>query len=139
VGSGDLLDDHTTSTSVTTGNLPINGEPLYVRLWTNFNGTWRYNDYLFTAAAPAALTSPLPGSTLAASGQILTWAPVGGATGYILYLGTSAGAGNLLDAHTTSTSVTTGNLPINGETIYARLWTNFNGVWKHNDYTFTAK
>jgi hypothetical protein len=44
-----------------------------------------------------------------------------------------------LDAHTTSTSVITGKLPTNGETVYARLWTNFNGVWKFNDYTFTAK
>jgi hypothetical protein len=136
---GNLVDDHTALTSVTTGKLPINGETIYVRLWTNFSGVWKHNDYTFTAAAPAALTSPAPGATLAASGQLFTWAPVGGVTGYTLYLGTSPGSGNLLDVHTTATSVTTGKLPTNDLPIYARLWTNFNGTWKYNDYTFTAK
>ena len=27
---------------------------------------------------------------------------------------------------------------MNGETIYVRLTTNFNGVWVHQDYTYTA-
>jgi sugar lactone lactonase YvrE len=137
-GGGNLLDAHTTNTTVTTGSLPINGETIYARLWTNFNGVWKYTDSTFTAAAPATLTSPTAGATItAAAGQTFTWAPVSGVTGYTLYLGTSAGGGNLLDAHTTATTVTAGKLPAG--TIYARLWTNFNGVWKYNDYSFTAK
>jgi CSLREA domain-containing protein len=137
-GSGNLLDaGASTATTVTANNLPINGEPIYARLWTNFNGTWKYNDYTFTAAAPAALTSPL-GATITAAGQTFTWTPVGGVTGYTLYLGnTGTGSGNLVDAHTTGSSVTSGKLPAG--TINARLWTNFNGVWKYNDYTFTAQ
>jgi hypothetical protein len=136
-GSGDLLDEHTTNTSVTMGSLPINGGTIYARLWTNINGTWKYNDYTFTAAAPAALTSPT-GATIAAAGQTFTWTPVGGVTGYTLYLGnTGVGSGNLVDDHTTGTSFTSGKLPAG--TINARLWTNFNGTWKYNDYTFTAQ
>jgi hypothetical protein len=55
-----------------------------------------------------------------------------------LYLGnTVVGSGNLLDVHTTSNTVTAGSLPAG--TINARLWTNFNGVWKYNDYTLTAQ
>jgi sugar lactone lactonase YvrE len=137
VGSGNLLDVQTNGTSITTGNLPINGETIYVRLWTNFNGVWMHNDYTFSAAAPAALTSPT-GTTIAAAGQTFTWAPVGGVTGYTLFLGSQGtGSGNLVDDHTTSTSFTSGKLPKG--TINARLWTNFNGVWRYNDYTFTAQ
>jgi hypothetical protein len=30
-------------------------------------------------------------------------------------------------------------MPTNAAKVYARLWSNFNGVWAHVDYTFTAK
>ena len=86
----------------------------------------------------AVLVSPAQGATLAGSGQSFSWT-ANGATAYELYLGTSLGAGNLFSSgQITSTSVVSGNLPANGETIYARLWANFNGVWTHNDSTFTA-
>jgi hypothetical protein len=141
VGSGNLLDTHTTATTITANNLPANGKTIYARLITNFSGgVYAYTDYTFTAVSPASLTSPTPGATLAGSSQSFTWVPVAGATGYNLFLGsTGVGSGNLLDAPTTTTTVTANNLPVNGETIYARLWTNFNGRWVHNDYTFTAK
>jgi hypothetical protein len=130
----------TTALTASVTGLPTTGLPLYVRLYSHFNGSWaQYNDYLFNPEVAATLASPAAGATLAATGQVFTWSPVVGATGYTLYLGTSLASGNLLDAHTTATTVTTGNLPVNGETIFARLWTNFNGVWKSNDYTFTAQ
>jgi hypothetical protein len=139
VGSNNLLSAHTTATTVTANNLPVNGETIYARLWTICNGVWTYNDYTFTAAGPAALISPTQGATFAGSSQSFTWNSVGGATGYNLFLGsTGVGSNNLLNAHTTATSVTANNLPVNGETIYARLWTNCNGAWTYNDYTFTA-
>jgi sugar lactone lactonase YvrE len=136
VGSGNLLNVKTTGTSVTTGNLPINGETIYARLWTNFNGVWKYNDYTFSAAAPAALISPA-GTIISAAGQAFAWVPVGGVTSYTLYVGTSVGSGNLLNVKTTLPIAKSGKLPVG--TIYARLWTNFNGVWRYNDYTFTAQ
>ncbi len=138
VGAANLLDAHTAATTVTAANLPTNGQPVYARLWTNFSGVWTYNDYTFTAASPAALTSPTPGTAFTGASVTFTWAPVAGATSYSLYLGTSVGAGNLLDAHTTATTATATNLPANGKPVYARLWTNVNGVWSYNDYTFTA-
>ena len=89
---------------------------------------------------PAALSSPTQGATFAGSSQSFTWNSVVGATGYTLFLGsTGVGSNNLLDASTTATTITANNLPVNGETIYARLWTNCNGVWTSNDYTFTAE
>jgi hypothetical protein len=38
----------------------------------------------------------------------------------------------------TTTTVSTTKMPVNGEMLYARLTTNFNGVVVHVDYTFTA-
>jgi len=38
-----------------------------------------------------------------------------------------------------STSATFSSLPVNGETIYARVYTRYNGTLVYNDYTFTAE
>jgi uncharacterized repeat protein (TIGR01451 family) len=139
-GSINLLDAHTTAATVTANNLPVNGETIYARLITNFNGVNAYNDYTFTAVSPATLTSPAANATLAGSSQAFTWNPAAGATGYALCLGsTGAGSCNLFDGHTTGNTLTVNNLPVNGETIYARLITGLNGgAYAYTDSTFTA-
>jgi hypothetical protein len=127
-----------TATSATLNNLPTNGATIYVRLTTNFNGTWVHTDYTYTASTKAALTSPTPGSTLTGASETFTWTTVSGATGYILSLGTT-GVGSYdlyYSGSITGTSATVSKLPTNGETIYARLTTNFNGTWVHTDYTY---
>jgi hypothetical protein len=139
MGSGNLYTGHTTGATLTATNLPVNGETIYARLYTTFNGVTAYNDSTFTAAAPATLTSPTAGTTLGGSSQSFTWTPVTGATGYTLWLGSTAGAGNLFDGYTTGSTLTANNLPVNGETIYARLFTTFNGVTTHTDSTFIAQ
>jgi sugar lactone lactonase YvrE len=138
-GSKDLYNGaSTTGTSASVTGLPTNGLPIYARLYSQFNGSWaRYVDYTLNPPTPAALTSP-SGATITAAGQSFTWTPVAGATGYTLFLGTmGVGSGNLLDAHTTASTVSSGKLPAG--TIYVRLWTNFNGVWMYRDSTFTAQ
>ena len=101
-----------------------------------------HTDYTYTAATiqPAALTTPAPGSTLTGSTVTFTWTPATGATGYSLWLGsTGAGSSNLWHSgETAATSATAVGLPTNGETIYARLYANFNGVVQHTDYAYTA-
>jgi hypothetical protein len=140
VGSANLYSKNTTATSLTAAFLPVDGETIYARLLTNFNGIWTHIDYTFTAASPATLTSPAPGATFTGRSQTFTWAPVAGATNYALCLGnTGVGSCNLFGKATTDTTLTDAYLPVDGETIYARLVTNFNGVNTHNDYTFTAK
>jgi Chitobiase/beta-hexosaminidase C-terminal domain len=130
-----------TAPSATVNNLPTNGAPIYVRLTTNFNGTWVHSDSTYTAATQAALTSPTPSITLTGSGVTFTWTTAPAATGYILSLGTT-GAGSYdlyYSGSVTVDSATVNNLPTNGATIYARLTTNFNGIWVHTDYTYTAQ
>ena len=66
------------------------------------------------------------------------WTDVG-AQEYWLYVGTSVGSANLYNSgQGTNLSRTVNGLPMNGSTIYVRLWTNQGGGWLYNDYTFTA-
>src|ERR1019366_2407680 len=83
----------------------------------------------------ATLTSPLPGASLSGTSITFSWTAVTGACGYKLWLGsTGAGSNNLYNSGAkTATSVTVKALPVNGETIYARLFTNFNGTLEYSD------
>jgi hypothetical protein len=135
--SGEVLS--TSFLSVTASNLPTDGRMLYVRLYTDFNGTWRHTDYTYTAGSMPAITSPAPGSTLTGSSATFTWSAGTGVTAYQLWLGSSFGNDNLYFSPVgTETSVNVANLPVNGSTIYARLWVEINGHWNHIDYTYTA-
>jgi hypothetical protein len=49
------------------------------------------------------------------------------------------GSSNLYSSQKTVTTATVTGLPINGEKIYVRLITNFNGGQVHADYVYTAK
>jgi hypothetical protein len=141
VGSDNLgSSGGTTSTSFTKIGLPTNGETIYVRLWTTLGGATVHADYTFIAASQALLTSPPPGSTFTGSSETFTWTAVTGATEYDIWLGsTGVGSNNLGGSGaTTATSYTKNGLPTNGETIYVRLFTFFDGTPVHTDYTNTA-
>jgi hypothetical protein len=128
-------------TSITVPGLPTNGSTVYIRLWTDFNGTWQFFDYAYTAASggtPASISSPPPGSVLSGSSQLFTWNAAAGATGYAIYAGSTQGAYNYFASLFTGTSGTATGLPTNGSTVWIRLWTNFSGTWQTNDYTYTA-
>jgi len=133
-----------TATSITVPNLPINGEPVFGRLYTMYGSIQRYTDYAFTAATQAALTSPMPGSVLSGSSVNFIWTAGKGSSSYILQLGTTPGAEDLYSSgDITATSIKVSGLPTNGETIYARLYTNFtysqSGTTQlYTDYVYTA-
>ncbi len=48
VFSGDWPSDR----SVTIADLPLNGRPLFVRLWSLVRGRWEFKDYIYLTAAP---------------------------------------------------------------------------------------
>jgi hypothetical protein len=128
-----------TGTSATANNLPINGATVYARLYTYHGSASVYTDYVYTAASKAALISPAPNSVLAGASVKFTWSSANGATGYALRLGTSVGANNLYGSGViTGTSATATNLPTNGETIYARLYTYYGSTSLYTDYVYTA-
>jgi hypothetical protein len=126
-----------------TVNLPTNGATVYVRLWTAINGvSTLYNDYTYKEANVFAgtITSPAPGSTLTGASTTFTWtAGGGGVTGYYLWVGSTPGGYDLVNIGPLTGPSVTVNLPTNGATIYARLWTVLNGpIYLYNDATYTA-
>jgi len=122
------------------GGLPTNGQTIYVRLTTYFGTVQLYTDYTYTAATLAALTSPAPGAVFTGPSVTFSWKAGTSATGYSMWFGsTGVGSYNLkYTAETTATSSTVTGLPTNGQTIYVRLYTYFNAVTAHSDYTYTA-
>lgn len=49
VGGNQLFSQGQSGTSQTVNNLPTDGRKIYVRLWTKVNGSWKHNDYTYTA------------------------------------------------------------------------------------------
>jgi len=86
----------------------------------------------------AVFTSPVDGATNVDTWQPITWTAVADAQAYYLYVGTSAGAKDLVDSgELQTTSYQAYGLPA-GQPLYARLWTKKAGVWRYTDITFTA-
>jgi hypothetical protein len=131
----------TTATSVTLTGLPINGERIYARLYSLIAGNWHSLDYTYTATSLATLTSPTPNSTLTGSNVTFTWSPGIDVSLYYLFLGSSGAGSNDLysSGYKTAKSVNVTGLPVNGETVYARLYSFRAGAWHYLDYTYTAK
>jgi hypothetical protein len=72
--------------------------------------------------------------------QPISWTPVNGAQAYGLSVGSTRGAGDLasIGLPGTTTSFDVAMLPT-ARTLYARLWTQVNGVWVgYQDVTFTT-
>jgi len=144
-GSANLYSSgSTSSTSLTVNGLPTNGVTIYATLFSEIDGAWKPVSYSYTESGTyslAAITSPASGSTLPGSTETFTWTSGTGPTAYWLYLGTTGpGSANLYSSgSTTATSLTVNNLPTNGVTIYATLFSNIDGAWKPVSYTYTAQ
>ncbi|MGB9609506.1 MAG: hypothetical protein ACPL7M_00925 [Bryobacteraceae bacterium] len=137
--------DMGTSLSATVTNLPADGLPVYVRLWSYIQGAWQYNDYTYTASGvrppgeKGQIVSPAPGSTLPGSAVTFTWTPGSRVEKFWLFIGTSAGNNNIYGSDQgTNTSATVSNLPVNGQVIYVRLWSYVDGAWQFSDATYRA-
>jgi hypothetical protein len=114
-------------------------QTLYARMWTKAGGVWRYTDSTFsTPVVPATITAPADGATNVNPLVPVTWTAVGGAQAYVLWIGTTAGANNVVStAEMQQTSYQPASLPA-GQTLYARVWTKISSSWYHTDSTFTA-
>jgi len=144
-GSSDLyVSGWLTTTTTTVPSLPGKGVAVYARLYSMVGGKTQYFGCTFTeGGTPAAMISPASGSVLGTSEVQFTWTPGIDATKYQLWLGLSGpGSSDLyvsgwLTAPTTSTTVTT--LPAHGSTVYARLYSDVEGVIEYNDYTYVEQ
>src|SRR5262249_45360420 len=110
--------DVTAFSAYVTG-LPMDGRPLFARLWCVSDGSWQYNDYVYTTVnGKAQMASPLTGSTLAGSSASFSWSGALGATSYSLRVGSTPGAWDVyLGGDSAATSATIGGLPTDGRTL----------------------
>ena len=131
-----------TAISKTVTGIPTNGGSIYVRLWSNINGAWLGYDYTYTAATlvspRAAIISPVPSTTLTGSAITFAWNTTSAGI-YWLDVGTALGQANLATGNLgAATSKTVSSIPLNGSTVYVRLWSYFGGAWQSNDYTYPS-
>jgi len=94
----------------------------------------------FMQTQQPAITSPTPGSTLASSSVTFQWSSGTGVTNYFLYVGSSFGANDIFGQSAgLNLSTAVNNLPVNGSTLYVRLWwATAAAGWQYTDYTYTA-
>lgn len=130
----------TKNTSVMVSNIPTNGVPLYVRFGYQAGPTWKYLYYTYTeygSPVPPAMTSPTPESTLGASAVDFTWSAGAGPLAYMLYVGTTAGSGNIYHgSSTTATSANVSGIPAGGVPVYVTLWYRLGSTWYSIGYKY---
>ena len=130
------------ATSATATGLPLNGQSVYARLWSLASGAWISTDLslaTINASGAAVLSSPAQGVALTESAVAFSWAAAAGATQYWLYLGSSVGANDFGRLYAGGNlSVTATNLPTDGSTVYARLWSLLSSGWVFTDTTFAT-
>ncbi|MGA2847991.1 MAG: FG-GAP-like repeat-containing protein [Terracidiphilus sp.] len=144
-GGSDLYSYKGTALTATVPTLPANGVTVYATLYSDIKGTWQKNSYVYTESGlptPAVLTSPTPGlSTILGTTNVLfQWSAGTSASLYQLNLSAiAAGDSDLYLYKGSAFSATAPTLPGNGAKVYARLYSNIDGVWLFNDYVYTEK
>ena len=144
-GASDLYVYKGTATSVVVPTLPTNGITVYATLYSKIKGTWQSNSYVYTESGsptPGALTSPTSGlgSILGTTSVLFQWSAGTSADEYQLNLSAVApGKSELYLYKGTALSATAPTLPVNGVTVYARLYSRIDGVWLYNDYVYTEQ
>ena len=126
--------------------LPDDGRPIYVQLWSLKNGVWASNKYTYTTYTPLAgpvkaqMTSPATnGSTLPGASVTFSWSKGTGATQYSLWIGSTPGGSDLyIASQGTNQTKTVTTVPTDGRPVYVTLWSLIGGVWKANSYAYTA-
>jgi hypothetical protein len=142
-GASDLYEYKGTATSTTVPTLPANGVTVYATLYSEVNGVWHSNAYLYTESGtpvPAVLTSPTPGisTVLGTTSVSFQWSSGTGVTEYQLNLSAIApGDHDLFTYKGTALTATAPSLPANGIPVYATLYSYINGAWQSNNYVYT--
>ena len=137
----DLLNESEATNLSRTVNLPSDGRIIYVTLFSHVQGNWYWFDYQFVASTntgvPATLITPGNGATLG-SPQTFTWTAGYGVSDYQLWIGTCQDCTDILGEDEGRNLSRTVNLPVNGETIFATLYSLIGNSWYWYDYQFTA-
>jgi len=129
-------------TALTVDHLPVNGNPIYVTLFSYLGGQWQNQSYVYATAGASSIAkmiTPANGSTLPGSTVTFKWSAATGAQQYWIYAGTQAGAHDVLSQSAAlSTTFTMYGLPTTGKPLYITLWTLSGGRWQTASYQYVT-
>jgi hypothetical protein len=93
------------------------------------------------SSSTPAMSNPTPGSTLTTSTVTFQWSAGTQENLYRLHVGTSGpGSKNVLKRNNLSAiSYMVTGIPINGNTVYVRLWWRIGSSWFRTDYTYQTQ
>jgi hypothetical protein len=128
INSGEI-----SATEYSAVSLPA-GRRVYARIHTLSEGRWESSNISFTVRAAAVFRSPVPGSTTMPRVSF-QWTSVEGAQAYYLYVGTTAGAKDIVNSGEIQATSLSVRLPP-GQPVYARLHTKVDGIWRSVDATY---
>jgi hypothetical protein len=135
-GGADIFTQQTSSTSLTVAGIDLTRDlPVWARMWTLAAGEWRYIDYVYQRANTSLhnlLTSPTAGP-IASSSVTFSFTNAGG----WLDVGTSLGAQDIYSSQFSGSAVTVSGIPLNGRSLYVRVWRQVGGTWYWVDYVFS--
>lgn len=144
---GDIHVSSGTDTSKTVFNIPLDGQDVFVRLWSKIEGNWQYADYQYATqnVVPAALLSPALANPLSKHAQKFQWDAGSGATEYLLGVATDPlllsddPYGDIFVASGTSLDAVATGIPLDGSDLYVRLWSLINGEWFYRDSVYSSE
>ncbi len=131
-------------TAFSAGNLPEDGSQVYARLMSNVDGKWETADYTYLASSGSApraarIQSPAVNAQLESSQVEFKWDEGSNVSEYMLYVGASPGGIEFARASVGKrTSTVVQNLPGNGQTLYARLFSRLSDGWSYSDAIYRA-
>lgn len=137
------------SPSVVLYSLPQDGSTVYMRIWYFLNTTWKYVDVTYkagTGAIDTGITNVIPesGTTLPVPPgnnfvYSFYWTGPVDVEEYWVYAGTSVGGSNVYNASVgrmPSFQIRDTVMPMNGNTLYVRIWYRLAGFWRYKDVTY---
>ncbi|MCC6537241.1 MAG: hypothetical protein IT162_06805 [Bryobacterales bacterium] len=128
----------------TVDGLPENGAQIFARLRSLVDGKWEDFDYQFLASSgpaprPARLLAPAVNAQFEASRVQFQWDAGSNVSEYLLHVGSTPGGIEYAKrAAGRATSALVENLPGNGQTVYARLYSRIGGEWTYTETVHRA-
>jgi hypothetical protein len=137
-GRKDLVDSRETQATSWPSTFIPAGETVYARLHTKFGGVWRFVDIAFRLSPQAVFIEPSADGGAVDPRAPLIWTDVPSAEAYFLYVGTTAGARDLINSgETKALSRDISALP-RGQLLYATLYTKSGGAWRSVQRSFSV-
>ncbi|MCA9407129.1 MAG: right-handed parallel beta-helix repeat-containing protein [Candidatus Omnitrophica bacterium] len=133
--------------------VPQDGIRLYVRLFSQIEGQWFYNDYQYgtpggndggggdgggggVVEVPAELIRPATGAVINSNPVQFEWNSGAGVGEYFLKIGTVSGSGNILQESMKKSQSKSVEIPLNVSKIYVQLLSRINGTFHTRSYEF---